>query len=148
MLVKQYSEHAKQSGIPEIKTALSGLVIKRFMGAWTLVIKSLGLVSTFNNIFPTHNLRCRVSVCSFWAVARERGSPSARCMLLCQHLPESITDSQQQRRYASYRSTKPLPGPDFALARKREILSAAAAAGISVAFGSPVGGVLFSLEVV
>ncbi len=32
-------------------------------------------------------------------------------------------------------------------ARKREVLSAAAAAGISVAFGSPVGGVLFSLEV-
>ena len=31
-------------------------------------------------------------------------------------------------------------------ARKREILSAAAASGISVAFGSPIGGVLFSLE--
>lgn len=32
------------------------------------------------------------------------------------------------------------------LARKREVLSAAAASGISVAFGSPIGGVLFSLE--
>lgn len=31
-------------------------------------------------------------------------------------------------------------------AKKREILSASAAAAISVAFGAPVGGVLFSLE--
>ncbi|CAD0041706.1 unnamed protein product [Aureobasidium pullulans] len=31
-------------------------------------------------------------------------------------------------------------------ARKREVLSAASASGISVAFGAPVGGVLFSLE--
>nr|KMM70802.1 LOW QUALITY PROTEIN: chloride channel protein 3 [Coccidioides posadasii RMSCC 3488] len=41
---------------------------------------------------------------------------------------------------------KPLDSLNHNEARKREVLSAAAAAGISVAFGSPIGGVLFSLE--
>jgi chloride channel 3/4/5 len=41
---------------------------------------------------------------------------------------------------------KPLGTLNNNEARKREVLSAAAAAGISVAFGSPIGGVLFSLE--
>ncbi len=44
ILVKRYAIYARHSGIPEIKTVLGGYVMKRFMGAWTLVIKSLGLV--------------------------------------------------------------------------------------------------------
>ncbi|KAF3482736.1 chloride channel protein 3 [Arthroderma uncinatum] len=43
ILVTSYATHAKHSGIPEIKTVLGGFVIKRFMGLWTLMIKSVGL---------------------------------------------------------------------------------------------------------
>lgn len=46
VLVKEYALYAKHSGIPEIKTVLGGFVIRRFMGTWTLVIKSLGLVGS------------------------------------------------------------------------------------------------------
>lgn len=45
VLVRDYATYAKHSGIPEIKTVLGGFVIQRFMGTWTLIIKSLGLVS-------------------------------------------------------------------------------------------------------
>lgn len=44
ILVRDYAKYARQSGIPEIKTVLGGFVIRRFMGFWTLVVKSLGLV--------------------------------------------------------------------------------------------------------
>lgn len=44
ILVREYAIHAKHSGIPEIKTVLGGFIIKRFLGVWTLVTKSLGLV--------------------------------------------------------------------------------------------------------
>jgi chloride channel 3/4/5 len=43
ILVKDYAPYARHSGIPEIKTVLGGFVMRNFMGAWTLVIKSLGL---------------------------------------------------------------------------------------------------------
>lgn len=44
LLVRDYATYAKHSGIPEIKTVLGGFVIQRFMGAWTLLVKSIGLV--------------------------------------------------------------------------------------------------------
>jgi chloride channel 3/4/5 len=44
LLVVAYAPYAKHSGIPEIKTMLGGFVIRKFIGTWVLLIKSLGLV--------------------------------------------------------------------------------------------------------
>ncbi|GAB1741811.1 hypothetical protein NU219Hw_g7219t1 [Hortaea werneckii] len=113
-LVNKYSLYAKQSGIPEIKTVLGGFVIRRFLGAWTLVVKSLGL--------------CLAVASGMW-LGKE--GPLVHVACCCANVfmklfaPSTISANE---------------------ARKREAFSAAAASGISVAFGSPIGGVLFSLE--
>ncbi|MCJ1337344.1 hypothetical protein MMC09_002626 [Bachmanniomyces sp. S44760] len=112
LLVRDYAGYAKHSGIPEIKTVLGGFVIRRFMGAWTLVIKSLGL--------------CLAVASGLW-LGKE--GPLVHVACCCANLLMKLSNSLNTNE-----------------ARKREVLSAAASAGISVAFGSPIGGVLFSLE--
>jgi hypothetical protein len=59
VLVKEFALYAKHSGIPEIKTVLGGFVIRRFMGTWTLAIKSLGLVSQYVKILSCYDLDYR-----------------------------------------------------------------------------------------
>jgi hypothetical protein len=46
-LVYHLAPYAAGSGIPEVKTILSGFIIRKFLGTWTLVTKSVGLVSQF-----------------------------------------------------------------------------------------------------
>ncbi|CAG9996588.1 unnamed protein product [Clonostachys byssicola] len=112
VLVQDYSIWARHSGIPEIKTVLGGFVIRRLLGPWTLITKSLGLV-----------LACASGM---W-LGKE--GPLVHVACCCANL-----------------FIKFFPSLNGNEARKREVLSAAAASGISVAFGSPIGGVLFSLE--
>ncbi|KAN0077737.1 Chloride channel [Elaphomyces granulatus] len=112
ILVRTYAAYAKHSGIPEIKTVLGGFVIRRFMGPWTLAIKSIGL--------------CLTVASGLW-LGKE--GPLVHVACCCANIIMKPLDSLNQNE-----------------ARKREVLSAAAAAGISVAFGAPIGGVLFSLE--
>ncbi|ETI28554.1 hypothetical protein G647_01004 [Cladophialophora carrionii CBS 160.54] len=112
VLVKHFSTYAKHSGIPEIKTVLGGFVMRRFLGTWTLVTKSLGLT---------------LAVSSGMWLGKE--GPFVHLACCCANIIMKPFESLSQNE-----------------ARKREVLSAAAASGISVAFGAPIGGVLFSLE--
>lgn len=112
LLVRMFAPYACGSGIPEIKTILSGFIIRGYLGKWTLVIKSIGLM---------------LAVGSGLSLGKEGPLVHVACCI---------------GNLFSYFFTK--YGRNEA--KKREILSAAAAAGVCVAFGAPIGGVLFSLE--
>ncbi|TKA62100.1 hypothetical protein B0A49_11384 [Cryomyces minteri] len=103
---------AAGSGIPEIKTILSGFVIPNFLDFKVLAVKAFGAV------FAVATGMClgkegpfvNISTCVGYLVGIQ---------------------------FPKYRDN----------GRKlRELLSAACASGLSVAFGAPIGGVLFSYE--
>ncbi|XP_017843392.1 H(+)/Cl(-) exchange transporter 3 isoform X1 [Drosophila busckii] len=112
LLVKMFAPYACGSGIPEIKTILSGFIIRGYLGKWTLLIKSVGLM---------------LSVSAGLTLGKE--GPMV-------HIASCIGNIFSHL-FPKYGRNE---------AKKREILSAASAAGVSVAFGAPIGGVLFSLE--
>lgn len=104
---------AAGSGIPEIKTILSGFVIPNFLDFKVLAIKALGAV------FAVASGMCLGKEGPFVHISTCVGYLVGMC-------------------FPKYREN----------GRKlRELLSAACSSGLSVAFGAPIGGVLFSYEV-
>jgi len=103
---------AAGSGIPEIKTILSGFVIPGFLSFRVLFVKAFGAVFAVSTgmTLGKEGPFVHISACT--------GS------LVAQWFPKYRDNG---RKY-------------------REILSASVAAGLSVAFGAPIGGVLFSYE--
>ncbi|KAK2160894.1 hypothetical protein LSH36_125g02012 [Paralvinella palmiformis] len=112
MLVRVFAPYACGSGIPEIKTILSGFIIRGYLGKWTLIIKSVCMM---------------LAVSAGLSLGKE--GPLVHVASCCGNIFSYL--------FPKYGKNE---------AKKREILSAAAAAGVSVAFGAPIGGVLFSLE--
>jgi chloride channel 3/4/5 len=100
------------SGIPEIKTILSGFVIRGFLSFRVLCVKAVGAV------FATGSGMCLGKEGPFVHVSACVGN-------LISRLFEKYSVNE---------------------AKKREMLSASVASGLSVAFGAPVGGVLFAME--
>ena len=44
LLVRVFAPYASGSVIPEIKTILGGFIIRGYLGKWTLLIKSIGMM--------------------------------------------------------------------------------------------------------
>ena len=111
-LVRMFAPYACGSGIPEIKTILSGFIIRGYLGKWTLLIKAVTIM---------------LAVASGLSLGKEGPMVHMACCIgnVISYL------------FPKYGRNE---------AKKREILSAASAAGVSVAFGAPIAGVLFSLE--
>lgn len=112
VLVKSFAPYAAGSGISEIKCIIAGFVMKGFLGAWTLLIKSIALP---------------LAIASGLSIGKE--GPSVH-FAVC-------TGNVISRFFGKYKKSA---------SKTREILTASSAAGVAVAFGSPIGGVLFSLE--
>lgn len=111
-MVKTFAPYACGSGIPEIKTILSGFIMRGYLGKWTLLIKSVAIM---------------LAVAAGLSLGKE--GPLVHIVCCIGNIFAYF--------FPKYGKNE---------AKKREILSAAAAAGVSVAFGAPIGGVLFSLE--
>ncbi|MBE3049203.1 chloride channel protein, partial [Candidatus Bathyarchaeota archaeon] len=110
--MRSYAPYAAGSGISEIKVIIAGFVMKGFLGAWTLLIKSVALP---------------LAIGSGLSVGKE--GPSVHYAV--------CTGNVISQLFSKYRRSA---------TKTREVLCACAAAGVAVAFGSPIGGVLFSLE--
>jgi chloride channel 3/4/5 len=104
---------AAGSGIPEIKTILSGFVIPHFLDLQVLLVKAVG--ATF-------------AVATGMCLGKE--GPFVHISTCVGYLVASC--------FPKYRDNQ---------GKLREMLSVACSAGLSVAFGAPIGGVLFSYEV-
>ncbi|KAF2869831.1 chloride channel-like protein 3 [Massariosphaeria phaeospora] len=103
---------AAGSGIPEIKTILSGFVIPNFLSLKVLLVKAFGA------IFAVATGMCLGKEGPFVHISTCVG------YLVANWFPKYQDNGRKMR----------------------ELLSSACASGLSVAFGAPIGGVLFSYE--
>ncbi|KAF5354712.1 hypothetical protein D9756_005341 [Leucocoprinus leucothites] len=121
--------YAAGSGVPEIKTILSGFVIHGYLGGRVLFTKAVGLP---------------MAVASGLSLGKE--GPFVHIGSCIGNIVSRIANKYENNEGMRFTSIFSSPLMMKLLAKRREILSAACAAGVAVAFGAPIGGTLFSLE--
>lgn len=120
--------------------------MKGFLGFGTFFIKSLTLVCSLTRAFVW--MLIRYSPWSSPLVCRLE-KRDRLCTLLAV-LDPWLLDGLDASLEVQVRHNSFLPLLlvfTFASGKMREVITAASAAGVAVAFGSPIGGVLFSIEV-
>ncbi|CAN9505211.1 unnamed protein product [Ophioblennius macclurei] len=122
IIVAFFEPIAAGSGIPQIKCYLNGVKIPRVVRLKTLVVKVCGVIC---------------SVVGGLAVGKEGPMIHSGAVVAAGVSQGRSTSLKRDFKMFEYfrRDTE-----------KRDFVSAGAAAGVSAAFGAPVGGVLFSLE--
>uniref|UniRef100_A0A3B3CQJ2 Chloride channel protein n=1 Tax=Oryzias melastigma TaxID=30732 RepID=A0A3B3CQJ2_ORYME len=122
ILVAFFEPVAAGSGIPQIKCYLNGVKVPRVVRLKTLVVKVCGVIC---------------SVVGGLAVGKEGPMIHSGAVVAAGVSQGRSTTLKKDLMIFEYfrRDTE-----------KRDFVSAGAAAGVSAAFGAPVGGVLFSLE--
>ncbi|XP_071330279.1 H(+)/Cl(-) exchange transporter 7 isoform X2 [Trachinotus anak] len=122
IIVAFFEPIAAGSGIPQIKCYLNGIKIPRVVRLKTLMVKVFGVIC---------------SVVGGLAVGKEGPMIHSGAVVAAGVSQGRSTSLKRDFKIFEYfrRDTE-----------KRDFVSAGAAAGVSAAFGAPVGGVLFSLE--
>lgn len=122
IIVAFFEPIAAGSGIPQIKCYLNGVKIPRVVRLKTLLVKVFGVIC---------------SVVGGLAVGKEGPMIHSGAVIAAGVSQGRSTSLKRDFKIFEYfrRDTE-----------KRDFVSAGAAAGVSAAFGAPVGGVLFSLE--
>ncbi|MBN3303918.1 CLCN7 protein, partial [Amia calva] len=122
VIVAFFEPIAAGSGIPQIKCYLNGVKVPRVVRLKTLVVKVCGVIC---------------SVAGGLAVGKEGPMIHSGAVVAAGISQGRSTSLKRDFKIFEYfrRDTE-----------KRDFVSAGAAAGVSAAFGAPVGGVLFSLE--
>ena len=104
--------HAARSGVPEIQTVFSGVVIKDYLSSWAFIIKVIGLA---------------FSVANRLILGKE--GPFVHLVSVLANLLATSFDEFRENHSVLM-----------------EFVTVETAAGVSVAFNAPIGGVLFAFE--
>mmetsp|Transcript_119674 Transcript_119674/g.211506 ORF Transcript_119674/g.211506 Transcript_119674/m.211506 type:complete len:912 (+) Transcript_119674:183-2918(+) len=117
-LVSEYCPAARGSGIPEVKAAVSGFDLPNHLSGWCLLVKTVGLSLVVGAGLSLGKEGPLIQIGACWAC------------LLKHHIVKPL-------------DVLGLPGEPLPL---HALACVGSAAGVSTAFGAPLGGVLFAAE--